>query len=272
MLNEIKKIAVFFIRDIRMFYTYKLAFSVTFLGMIFNFFYLVLFGSMFGSAELPYLPAAYEGDFISYILVGTIGWSFLWSIMGATGTSLRNEMVMGTFESILITPTKIYTIIISYALFGSLFGLISTSSLLIIGYFFFGFTAFASANIFTLIIFILSALMMMGFGMIFGGLTIWVKNIEGTIPLLQNIVTFFCGVYFPIAVLPEVIRGVHIVIPFFYSIQGLRMSLIQSTPSSELFFYVEMLIFFVILFNTIGLLVLKLGLKKAKRDGSLSYY
>ncbi len=180
MMDEIRKIGVFIKRDFRILFTYRLAFSTAFLGIIFNLFYLVLFGSMFGSRELSALTP-YGGDFISYILVGSIGWGFMWSIMGMTSSSLRSEMMMGTMESILLTSTKISTIMIAYTIFGAVFGLLSIGVLIGVGFLCFG-VSFGTATIYTFIIMFLSALLMMGFGMIFGGLTIWVKNIGQVAP------------------------------------------------------------------------------------------
>ncbi|MCK4364754.1 MAG: ABC transporter permease [Thermoplasmatales archaeon] len=271
MFDELRKIPVFVVRDFRILFTYKLAFSMTFFSIVFNLFYLVLFGSMFGSADLAVL-SSYGGDFISYILVGSIGWGFLWTIMGATSTSLRTEMMIGTLESILLTSTKMFTMMLSYSLFGCFFGLISIGILMLVGHFLFGITVFATATVYTLIIFILSATMMMGFGLIFGGLTIWLKNIGSTLPLLQNIIMFFCGVYFPISVLPEFMQPIANYMPFYYSIEGLRKSLIPSTPTSEVLFYVLVLLFLSILFMILGIFVLHRGLIKAKKGGSLSFY
>lgn len=271
MFDELRKIPIFVARDFRILFTYKLAFSMTFFSIIFNLFYLVLFGSMFGSTDLPAL-SPYGGNFISYILVGSIGWGFLWSIMSATSSSLTAEMMVGTLESILLTSTKMFTMMLSYSLFGCFFGLISIGILVLVGYFLFGITVFATANVYTLIIFVLSATMMMGFGLIFGGLTVWLKNIGDTLPLLQNIAMFFCGVYFPISVLPGFMRPIANYMPFYYSIEGLRKSLIPSTPTSDMLFYVLVLLFLSILFMVLGIVVLHRGLIKAKKDGSLSFY
>lgn len=273
MFSELRKIPVFLIRDFRILFTYKLAFSMSFLSILFNLFYLVFFGSMFGSTNVFLLEQlGYGGDFISYILIGSIGWGFLWSIMSTTSASLTSEMMIGTLESILLTSTRMFTMMLSYSLFGSFFGLISIGMLILVGYFLFGITVFATASVYTLIIFILSATMMMGLGLIFGGLTIWLKDIGDTIPLLQNIVMFFCGVYFPITVLPGFLQPVAKFMPFYYSIEGLRKSLIPSISTSEIMFYVEVLLFLSVLFIIVGIFVLNRGLVKAKKDGSLSYY
>ena len=271
MLDEIRKIGVFTVRNFRMLLTYKLAFSSSFLSIIFNFMYLVLFGSMFASSDIS-IPEHYNGDFISYILIGSIGWGFLWNIMSSTSTGIRVEMMMGTLESIMLTKTKMYTVMIAYTLFGCIFGLLSLIALTVIGIVFFDFTAFSSATVFTLLIFLLSAIMMMGFGMIFGGLTVWIKNIGETVPLIQNITTFFSNVYFPLSVLPIFCQKAARFNPFYYSIQGLRLSFDPSTDINILLNYVMILLVIAVVVNIIGLYTLHLGVKKAKKDGSLLFY
>ena len=270
MMDEIRKVGVFIKRDFRMLFTYKLALSTSFLGIFFNLFYLVLFGSMFGRRELSAL-APYGGDFISYIIVGSIGWGFLWGIMGSTSGALRSEMMRGTLESILLTSTRVSTIMIAYTIFGCLFGLLSIGLLISVGFLCFG-VSFGAATVYTFIIMFLSALLMMGFGMIFGGLTIWVKNIGTLAILTQNIAMFFCGVYFPITVLPEYLQPIAKYVPFYYSIEGLRKSLIPTTPESEIIKYVIILLVLSIAFILIGLYILHKGLNKAKKDGSLVFY
>jgi len=271
MFEEIKKIPYITARNFRMLYTYKLALSVSFISVVFNVFYMILFGGMFGVSN-PETISQYQGNFISYLLVGSIGWSFLWSIMAATSDSLTEEMELGPFESILLTPTKVRTLMFSYSLYGCVIGLIVLIILTLVGFFLFGVSVFADASIFTVIIFILSIIMMLGFGMVFGGLTIWLKNIGVTVELLRDIATFFCGVYFPVAVIPEVFQPIARYFPFYYSITGLRLSLTSTTTLPQIMFYVYILFILSISITLIGLVILKIGLNKAKKDGSLAFY
>jgi ABC-2 type transport system permease protein len=271
MFDELRKIGVFIKRDFRMLLTYKFAFFSMFLGTIFNLFYLVLFGAMFGEAT-PSPIQPYGGNFISYLLVGSIGWGFLWGVISTTSLSLRTEMMMGTLESILLTRTKLITVIIGYAIFGCLFGLLSMLILLVVGALCFGIVALSNANIYTLIMFLLSVLLMTGFGILFGGLTIWAKNIGQTVPLIQNVAMFFCGVYFPITVLPEGLRSFAYYVPFYYSIEGLRKSLMPNASHTEIMGYVWVLAILAIAFLLVGLYTLNRGLLKAKKDGSLAFY
>lgn len=107
-------------------------------------------------------------------------------------------------------------------MFLHIFGLLSVSILLLVGYFLSGVSISASATIYTLIIFLLPTTMMVGFGMIFGGLTIWLKNIGETVPLLQSVFMFFCGVCFPIAILPTFLQPIAKYLPFYYPHRGFK--------------------------------------------------
>ncbi len=271
MIDEIRKIPVFIARDFRILFTYKLAFSMSFFNVFFTLIYFVLFGSMFGQMQVSSLDA-YGGDFIYYILVGSIGWGFMWTVMAVTSSSLSVEMSLGTLESILLTPTKVITMMISYSLFGSFFGLVTIVTVLGLGFFLFGITVFANATIFTLLFFILSLFMMAGFGLIFGGITIWLKNIGDTVPIIQSVAMIFCGVYFPIAVLPSFVQPIRHIMPFYYSMEGLRKSLIPTTPTSEIYFYLGVLAAFTIIFIVLGVIILNIGFTKARKDGSLMFY
>lgn len=274
MLNEIKKIFVIIKRDMRVYFTYKLAVSMAFLSILFNFFYMVLFGSMFEAGVISVVTQTYGANFnyISYILIGSIGWGFMWSIMSQTSESIRSEMELGTLESLMLTPTSIYTMIVAYTLFGCFFGFLSIIGLLLIGLVFFDINVLATMTIFTPIVLVLSIILMTGFGMILGGLTLWIKNIGETAPLIQSVAMFFCGVYFPIAILPGFLKDIAPIVPFYWSIEGLRQSLNPQASTSYLINCSLILVFLCVIFLIIGAYVLHRGLMKAKKDGSLSFY
>lgn len=266
MIENLRKIIAILQRDFRILFTYKLAFSTMFLNMIFNFFYFVLFGTMF-SQEMPQYLSSYQQDFVTYLLIGSIGWSFLWSVTSSSSVAIRNEMMLGTLETLLLSTTKLSTLIIAYTFFGCFFGLISVFILLFVGYFFFG--IYLIFNYLTVLIFIISSIMMAGLGMIFCGITLSKKNIGNAIPVIQNISMFFAGVYFPITVLPKILQEYAKFIPFYYPIEGIRISILD--PSKSLFF-ICIISLFASSFILFGIVSLRIGLDKAKRESSLSFY
>ena len=271
MTEELNKIYVFLKRDFSILSTYRLAFATGLFSMVFNILSLIMFGFIFGRTELPVL-APYGGNFISYLLVGSLGWGFLWTISSIVSMSLRSEMVMGTLESILVTPTSLFSMILAYSLFGCFFGLISMLGVVAVGFALFGAVPLLSSNIFTFIVFMLSIILMSGFGMMLAGLTMWLKNIGEITALVQNITMLLSGVYFPIEILPESIRGIAKFVPFYYPMTALRKSLSPAVGSYD--FMVDMLILLLssIAFVVVGIYVLQKGVKKARAQGSLSFF
>ena len=264
-LSELKKIFYFVQRDFKILFTYRVAFVSMFSGIFFSLLNLVLFGAMFGVTDVSSL-SFYGGDYISYVIIGSIGWGFMWAISGATSNALRSEMNMGTLEAIMATPTRVTTLMLSYSIFGSVFGFLSVILISVVGIFLFGPAILGSISLSTVVIFLLMIVMMGGLGMIFGGLTVWTKNVGQLVGFFQNIFMFFSGSYFPLIVLPAVIRPLAYYLPFYYSIEGLRRSLMPGTP--DVWNYALILLVFTIILVIVGYVILRYGIKKSKMDGS----
>ena len=120
--QETKKSFIFMARDFRMMWTYKLAFTTNYISMMLSFFSMLIMLGIWripeliksGTDDIPVLRSMCpSGNIIEYILIGTIGWGYLWSVMGASSGSIRSEMMRGTFEPIFLTPTSPFTIIAS---------------------------------------------------------------------------------------------------------------------------------------------------------------
>lgn len=269
-MNFIRKILIFIKRDLQIMLTYKIVMISNYTYMIMNFFFFIFFAKMFGTRFLDALKP-YGGDFISYILIGSIGWGFLWSVMGSSSGSLRNEMMQGTFEPIFLTPTSPYIFILAYTIWGIFMGVISMLIFLTIGFLFFDVIIIGN-YIIALLILSLSIIMMIGFGLAVAGLGIYVKRVGNLISIVQSISLFLCGVYFPIEVLPSWIQPISKFLPFYYSIIGLRIALSSNLNRESLLFTISILFFFCFSAIILGIYFLKKGINKARKEGTMAYY
>lgn len=269
MFIEIKKIYAILERDIRILFSYKLALFFSLFSTIFTVFYLVLFGRMFETRTLSILQP-YGGDFIAYVLMGTIAWEFLMGISTAGSNAIMSEMGEGTIEPILCTPTSLQTIIVGYIISGSLMSMISIVILLMMGIWLFH--ANISMNIYGLVILGISSFMMVGISFMVAGLTIQFKNIGPMFSLFQSISMLFSGVYFPIEVLPKILQPIAYCIPFYYPIMGLRTALMPGQPLSVILNYMVILSVLSIIFLITGNYVLRWGLNRARKQGTIAFY
>lgn len=269
MLSEFKKVSAILERNFAMLFTYKFAFLTNLISKFFIFFWLILVGKIFG--EVSSSLSLYNGNFVEFILIGSIVWSLLWNIIESMTFSVRNEMLMGTLEAIFLTPINRSTVIISYGIFGLIVSLLPITILYLIGVFVFNVRVFAFANLYTFTILILSCTFALGFGLMISGFIFWQKYIGDLVPLLQGFCVFFSEVYFPLEVLPPFLRFSSRFNPFYYCVKGVRLSLLDGL-SSELLWYILVLFSLTVLFSVIGFLTLHMGITKAKREGTLSFY
>lgn len=253
-----------------MMFTYKFAMVFNYVQMIMNLFLFVLFAGMFGERMLPVLDQ-FGGDFIQYILIGSIGWGYIWSAMGAASGSIQQEMMRGTFEPIFLTPTSPFVIVMAYTIWGLVMGTISMGIFLFLGIAVFNVELSGSA-LMAIVLMGLSVLMMIGFGLMVAGLNVFLKQIGSFVSVIQAVSLFLCGVYFPLEVLPEIIRPLGRVLPFYYSIMGLRTALSDQATFSDIMLNFWILLILAVISLTIGTFLFRKGLNRARKEGTLAYY
>lgn len=253
-----------------MMFTYKFAMVFNYAQMVMNLFLFVLFAEMFGERMLPMLEQ-FGGDYIQYILVGSIGWGYIWSAMGAASSSIQQEMMRGTFEPIFLTPTSPFVIVMAYTVWGLFMGTISMGVFLTVGLLVFDVVLSGNA-LMAIVLMGLSVLMMIGFGLMVAGLNVFLKQVGSIVSVVQGVAMFLCGVYFPLEVLPDAIRPVGRFLPMYYSITGLRMTLSDQATMEDIMWYFWLLLVMAAIALVVGTFFFKKGLNRARREGTLAYY
>ncbi|MGC1121678.1 MAG: ABC transporter permease [Candidatus Methanofastidiosia archaeon] len=265
-----RKLFSFLKREVKMMITYKSAMFFNYLNMIMNMAIFFFFASMFGIKNLEALEG-YGGDVISYVVLGSMGWTFLWTIMDSASNSMTQEMKMGTFEVILLTPTSPVFVVLAYTVWGILMSSAGIILILITSVVVFG--VVINAN-FLLAFFVLLIVivMMSGFGLMVGGLNVYVKQVGAIVDVIQRISYFLCGVVFPVSVLPQIVQPVAKFLPFYYALNALRLSL-SVDPSLEALLP-QMVLLSILAAGSflVGVLTFRRGLRKARKEGTLAFY
>jgi ABC-2 type transport system permease protein len=173
---------------------------------------------------------------IDFILPGQLGFSILSA--GVFGTAfvffnLRQTLVIKRFFA---TPIRRPYIILGEALSRLVFSLLGSLFLIIVGYYFFGFTL-VNGMVTVLEMMLLSAaglIIFMGFGFIISGVA---KN-DSMIPPLANTITLpqflLSGTFFPITAFPDWLQPFCKVLPLTHLNEALRMVAFDGAPLSSL--------------------------------------
>lgn len=161
---------------------------------------------------------------IDFILPGMLGFSLL--SMGVFGTAfvflnLRNTLVIKRFFA---TPIRKTYIVLGEALSRVLFALLTSTVIIILGHFAFGFTLVHGLFTFfeMLVLTFISLFVFMGFGFIISGLA----KSESAVPPLANIITLpqflLAGTFFPVSVFPTWLQPIPKLMPLTYLNDAMR--------------------------------------------------
>lgn len=265
------KLAAFIKRDFITETSYRLSFVLIWFGIFVSVFTFYFIAKLFGQGAIPYLKD-YGGDYFSFVLIGIAFSNCLASVLSNFSVSLRHEQMLGTLEAILMTPTKISTIMISTSIWNFI-----VSSLTLILYFLFGFLFFGFhfINVNFSIVFITLFLTVISFSSVGIISAAFIMIFKKGDPIAWVIATFsalFGGVYFPITVLPKKLQIISHFLPMTYSLRIIRFSLLQNYPLKLLAADMMTLLFFTIILLPLSIFIFRYSIRRAKIDGSLVHY
>jgi ABC-2 type transport system permease protein len=265
------KIYAFIKRDVTIATSYKLSFFLRFFGMFFSVLVFYFINKLFGSATTPYLKA-YGGDYFSFVLIGIAFTSFLWAGLKSFSKVIRRGQMMGTLEAMLITPTRISTII----LFSSLWSFIATSVTALmylgIGGLFFG-VDFGSTNILSATLVLgLTIIAFSSFGILSASFIMIYKEGDPINWLFSSTSSLLGGVFFPIDVMPQWLQNISRILPITYSLDAMRLAILKGYSPAALTHDILPLIGFSAIVMPFAIVSFYIAVNKAKMNGSLTHY
>lgn len=244
--------------------SYKLAFILQFLGIFLSIVTYFFLAKIVPSRFLE----EYGGSYFAFVLIGVAFMSFLGLSLEGFTRFIRESQMSGTLESMLVTPTKLPTILLNSLLWGFVIVSIQAVLYLTFGVLFFGLdlniNLVSAVVIFALSIFVFGAIGILGAGMIMifkrGDPLTWVfTSLSGILG----------GAIFPITVLPLWLQKISYLVPLSYSLRAFRHAVLNGASLASLSFDVMGLVIFAFILFPLSLFVFKHAVRKAKKDGSL---
>lgn len=268
---EFRKIWAFLKRDFLMELSYKFAFFLNIAGIFISVVTFYFIAKIFGRGASPYL-AEYGGEYFPFVLIGIAFSGYLSTALRSFASTIRQEQFLGTLEAMLVTPTKISTILLASALWDFLFSSVNVLIYLFFGMKFFGLNLFQPNFLLAGIILVLSIICFSGMGMISAGFIMIFKKGDPITWLISTFSALLGGVYFPIKVLPSVVQKFSTFIPVTYALHSLRLVLLQGAGLDKIIKDILILLVFAIVIFPIGVFLFKFAIKRAKIEGSLTHY
>lgn len=233
----------------------------------------VLMGKMYigGSISAALESKTGIASYPAFVTFGLISQLLVIRPMGWLGDSLRHDMLEGTLEQNFLAPIGPVTLLLGRTLAFFLLNLIQLAFTFIPLWIILQFSI--APNLYTAaLVIILGGLITWGFSFFFAGLNLIFKDVEPALWLFTTYTVVFCGVVYPVEVLPKLLRGISWSIPFTYMIRALRGAFLLGKPMAEIKFDLAILGIFVLAFIPSGFACFLWAIRRARIRGTLATY
>src|SRR6185436_19226687 len=210
-------------------------------------------------------------EYVGYIAVGTMIWMWQNIVLWAVGYSLRNEQMRGTLESNWLSPTWRF----SYLLGRTGPQVISMFMFITITAIEFGllFGVRLHGSPWMILLMMLAAIpSIYGLGFAFASLVITVKEANAFVFLIRGLVMIFCGITFPVTLLPVWMQSIAKWLPQSYLIHGMRAAAFSNAGIPELRADLLPLLAFGMFWLVVGYFTFVWMERRARKTGAIGQY
>lgn len=261
----------FFKRDAAIALSYRIAFSMQFLGNLVLVGLLYYVGKTIGPHALPSLKR-YGGNFLAFALVGVALTDCVIVSLVGFASQIREAQTTGTLEATLISPTDLTSILVYSSLWNYFLSAVRFLFYIAVGVMLFG-VHLGHVNVPSAVaIFLLTVLCFMGIGILWAGIVLLVKRGDSMMSVAGYVILVATGVFFPVSMLPPWVQKISALIPLTPALEGMRYALLTTTNWNTLAPILMKLTAFAVVLPLTGTLAFGMAVRIAKRTGSLTQY
>jgi ABC-2 type transport system permease protein len=199
--EELGKLGAFLRRDFLVAYSYRLAFFMDIVGLVAQAFIFYFVSLMVDPSRIPKFGGA-QTSYMSFVAVGIAVSTFMQIGLGRMAFAIRNEQLMGTIESLLVTPTTTLTLQLGTIVYDLMYVPIRTIVFLAAVSLLFGVHIQTTGFGPTIVILLVFMPFVWGLGAASAAAVLTIRRVPGVIGLGASMLGVASGAYFPLELLP----------------------------------------------------------------------
>lgn len=214
----------------------------------------------------------YGGDYFAFAVIGLALAGFFQLTLKLFSESIRTAQMNGCLEAMVSSQTDPMAIVLMSSLYGLLLGAFELGLVLVLASLAFGFDL-SQANVpASALVFVLSTFSFVSFGVLSAATIVWMKKGDPISWLFTRFGAMLGGAYFPTDVMPEWLQKIAEFLPIFYSLDALRLTLLQGYSISMVARPTIILALMTLVLFPLSLWVFAISIRTGKREGTLIQY
>jgi ABC-2 type transport system permease protein len=268
---ELGKVGAFVRRDFLITLSYRAAFVGDAVQIAMQVVLFAMVAKVIDESKLPTYNGAHAG-YLEFVIVGLAVTMITGTLLARVAIAVRQEQLIGTFEALMVTPTRMVTLQAGAAAIDVIQVPLRIGAYLAAVGLAFGLHLHASGILPALAIVALFAPFVWGLGLLSAGLMITFRRGGRALGSLVTGLGIAAGVYFPLSVLPDWLEGVAEINPFATVVEALRETLIGGTGWDAVDTGILMLIPFGAATLLLGTVAFHAAVDRERRRGTLGAY
>jgi ABC-2 type transport system permease protein len=270
-LAEAPKLAAFVRRDFRIAISYRMGALSGVLGILVQVVAFSFLGKLVDPARMPVFHGT-RATYIEFVVIGVCLNTTVLLLLHELSRALRAEQMVGTLESLLVTPTRIGTVQMGSTLFNLLYVPLRIFLFLAVIAIVFGLDLHAAGILPATVLMLEFLPFLWGLGLIAGGAVLTFRRGTGIIGAGVAIVGLGSGAFFPLSVLPGWLAHLAAFNPLAIVLTALREALIGGAGWHALAPQMLELLPLAVASVAAGVFFFRLFLRREQRLGTLGLY
>ena len=267
MARSLATIWAFLVRDVTIALSYRLDFGLRVFTVVFQVLLFYFISQLIGSH--PSLDQ--YGGYLPFSVVGLAVLSYFQTGFSSFAQAIRREQMMGTLESVLMTPTRISTVVIGSSVWSFVWATLIAILYLVCASLLYDIQL--RGNLFLAVALLgLMILFFASLGVISASFIMVFKKGDPLSFLAGTLSALLGGAFIPVDILPSWLQRISYLIPLTYGLDGLRGILLKGEAFYAVLPECIVLLGFTCVFVPLSLFCFKKAVKRAQREGSLLQY
>jgi ABC-2 type transport system permease protein len=268
---EATKLPAFVRRDLRIMLSYRMAAFGGLVGLTAQVLVFSVIGKLVDTARLPSFGGTHS-SYLEFVSIG-IGLNMVVILMiHQLATAIRGEQMIGTLESLLVTPTRIITVQAGSAAFELLYVPLRMALFVALIGLVFGLHFHADGVLPAGLILLGVLPFLWGLGLLSAGAILTFRRGVGAVTAGGSFLGLASGAFFPLVLLPYWLQTVARANPLAVALHGLRESLIGGTGWASVGSCLVELVPLSAAAMALGAIAFRLALARERRNGTLGLY
>jgi ABC-2 type transport system permease protein len=271
LVGEARKLPAFMRRDFLVAWSYRMSFVSDLVGLAGQVLVFYFIGLMVDPDKLP----TYGGTEVTYLEFAALGIAlgvFIQFCLDRVSNALRTEQLMGTLESVLMTPTASSTIQLGSVAFDLIYVPLRTGLFLVAVGVIFGLHFVASGLLPALALLVAFIPFVWGLGVLGAAVILTFKRGGNLVGLGAVALALISGLYFPLDLLPSWLETIAEWNPIALATEGMREALLGGEGWSDLASSFAVLVPASLASLLLGLTAFRIALRRERRRGTLGLY